>query len=263
MRIRANPLFLLASACIGLLALATAAFAQNQAEYYVLDGFGGVHAGGGAPAVTGATPYFGFDIARSLVFVPGTNGRGFLVLDGFGGVHRGGGLGPITQTPYFGFDIAKAIVYRSIPPRVAGDSTSTITTLSTASAAYTVIESVTIFAPDDGFLLVIGSAYVGCDTITEGHNLGGELTINVDATTEPSAIADMGIATFPNCNYAASGTLFQTDNQTLAHLFAVSAGSHTVNFLARKTGGSATANLRVLGRSLTAVFIDHDATGRS
>jgi hypothetical protein len=262
MRIRFN--LLLASATIGLLALATAAFAQNQAEYYVLDGFGGVHAGGGAPSVGGTTPYFGFNIARGIAYAPGTAGTGVLVLDGFGGVHKGGGLGPVTPaTAYFGFDIAKAIVYRSIPPRAAGDSDSVVTDLDTASAAYTIIESVTIFAPDDGFLLVVGSAYVGCNSISEGNNLGGELTINIDATTEPPAIADMGIATFPNCNYAASGTLFQTNNQTLAHLFPVSAGSHTVNFLARKVGGSATASLRVLGRSLTALFIDHNSTGGS
>ena len=36
--------------------------------YYVLDRFGGVHAGGGALVVTwsSATPYFGFDIARDI-----------------------------------------------------------------------------------------------------------------------------------------------------------------------------------------------------
>ena len=34
--------------------------------FYVLDGLGGVHAGGGAPLLNPATPYFGFDITRDL-----------------------------------------------------------------------------------------------------------------------------------------------------------------------------------------------------
>ena len=37
-----------------------------EVGYYVLDGDGGVHAGGGAPAVSPPTPFFGFDIARVL-----------------------------------------------------------------------------------------------------------------------------------------------------------------------------------------------------
>ena len=34
--------------------------------YYVLDAFGGVHAGGGAPVLLPATPYFGFNVAQDL-----------------------------------------------------------------------------------------------------------------------------------------------------------------------------------------------------
>ena len=35
--------------------------------YFVLDGFGGVHPAGGAPALTAPpAPYFGFDIAKDL-----------------------------------------------------------------------------------------------------------------------------------------------------------------------------------------------------
>ena len=37
-----------------------------EAAVYVLDGLGGVHAGGGAPVLSPSTPYFGFDIARDL-----------------------------------------------------------------------------------------------------------------------------------------------------------------------------------------------------
>jgi len=74
----------------------TAALAQNHADHYVLDGFGGVHAGGGAPVISPATPYFGFDVAVSVEYVAvGTataTGDGLLVLDAFGGVHPGGAL---------------------------------------------------------------------------------------------------------------------------------------------------------------------------
>jgi len=41
------------------------------AGYYVLDAFGGLHAGGSAPAPTGLPPYFGFDIARDMALLPG------------------------------------------------------------------------------------------------------------------------------------------------------------------------------------------------
>ena len=50
-----------------LVSLGSVAQAQNHAQHYVLDAFGGVHAGGGAPVITPATPYFGFDAARSVV----------------------------------------------------------------------------------------------------------------------------------------------------------------------------------------------------
>jgi len=34
--------------------------------FYVLDRFGGLHAGGGAPVLLPGTPYFGFDVAQDL-----------------------------------------------------------------------------------------------------------------------------------------------------------------------------------------------------
>ena len=243
------------------LAITTPAVGQ-VASYYILDGFGGVHAGGGAPGIPG-TPYFGFDIAKGIAYAPGASGNGIMVLDGFGGVHRVGLGAAVGPTPYFGFNIARAISYRNVPPRIANDAGSTIMDISDASATYTIIRSLTITAPDDGFLLVIGASYMGCDSLDESDTLGGELTINVDATTEPNAINNMGTAAFPDCRYGAAGVLFQTNNQTLAHVFPVSAGAHTVNLLVRKTGGSPTADLRVLGRSLTALFIDHNALGAS
>jgi glucose/arabinose dehydrogenase len=70
---------------------------------YVLDAFGGVHARG-APVLSPATPYFGFDVARDVELA----GSGYYVLDAFGGVHRGGGAPAITApTPYFGFNVAR------------------------------------------------------------------------------------------------------------------------------------------------------------
>ncbi len=81
---------------VALLVWVMPARAQNHAPYYVLDAFGGVHAAGGAPAITPATPYFGFDVAASVEYIPvGTaaaSGDGILVLDKWGGVHLGGAL---------------------------------------------------------------------------------------------------------------------------------------------------------------------------
>jgi hypothetical protein len=53
---------------VGFVLLSAVALVAQYAPYYVLDGYGGVHAGGGAPAITPATPYFGWDIAKALDF---------------------------------------------------------------------------------------------------------------------------------------------------------------------------------------------------
>lgn len=88
---------------------------------YVLDHFGGLHPFGAIPLATGG-PYFGFAIARDVVFLP--DGTGGYVLDGWGGVHPFGVGGadapaPVTGLPYFpGFDIARRIVLR--PDGVSG-----------------------------------------------------------------------------------------------------------------------------------------------
>jgi hypothetical protein len=108
-----------AAVFVFLFALTAAASFAQQEGYYVLDGFGGVHAGGGAPAVFPKTPYFGFDIAKDIVYVPrGSAGKdGILVLDGFGGVHAGGAIkgdSLAPNTPYFGFNIARGIATRSV-----------------------------------------------------------------------------------------------------------------------------------------------------
>ncbi len=72
--------------------------------YYMLDEFGYVHAGGGAPAVVPHTPYFGWDIARDLEVA---SGGGVYVLDGFGGVHTGAGATISAHSLHLGWDVAK------------------------------------------------------------------------------------------------------------------------------------------------------------
>lgn len=233
--------------------VATPVHAQ-QTSYYVLDGFGGVHAGGNAPGISG-TPYFGFDVARDIAIVADEVGAGILMLDGFGGVHPAGlGNPPMPATPYFGFDIARAIEPHVVSPRVAGVSDTTTIRIATTSATYSLVESVTINAPAQGFLLVIARAMVACLTDFPTDALTGELTINVNATTEPTGINNTGLATWPDCTKG-GGNFVPTNNQTLVQLFPVSPGNHTVNLLARKAGGSATAEVFILGRSLNAVFV--------
>ena len=76
--------------------------------YYVLDGYGGVHAGGGASNFVSAPPYFGWDIARDLELNPASGGG--YILDGYGGLHAAGGAAAISPpTPYFGWDIARTV----------------------------------------------------------------------------------------------------------------------------------------------------------
>ena len=88
---------------------------------YLLDGYGAVHAFGGATeTVSGTLPYFpGFDIAREVVLVRNQTGTatGGYVLDGWGGLHPfaivGGATPPqaAADKPYFaGNDIARDVV---------------------------------------------------------------------------------------------------------------------------------------------------------
>ena len=85
--------------------------------YYVLDAFGGVHAGGGAAALLPATPYFGFPIARDLELWfecswPTCWLAGYYVLDGFGGLHTAGTAPPVSPPlPYFASDVAEDFEY--------------------------------------------------------------------------------------------------------------------------------------------------------
>ena len=80
---------------------------------YELDGFGGVHPFGGAPALAASAYWSGWDIARGIAL--DSSGGGGVVLDGFGGLHPFGAA----QTPsglsasWPGWDIARGIVLTS------------------------------------------------------------------------------------------------------------------------------------------------------
>ncbi len=243
-----------ALAVLVVIMFATNSYAHHG-QYYVLDGFGGVHAGGGAAAPPAGIPYFGFDIAKDIAYIPSSTGDGIMVLDGFGGVHTAG-LSVAFPTPYFGFDIARAIAYRNIPPRAAGTSGSSIVDIA-ASGSNQVLETVAITAPDDGWIFVVGTSYISCLTAAPS-DLAAKLDVNIDSTSD--SIFSSGIAVWDDCNRG-GGLYLGTQNQTVTFLFPVTAGAHTVNLLARKLGGAGTA--RYLGRTLTAIFIDHDAVGAS
>lgn len=86
---------------------------------YSLDGFGGLHPFGGAPAVTASTgSWKGWDIARSVAIAPNSTRTAVTgyVLDGYGGIHPfaagSAALPPGVRTgPYWsGWDIARGIV---------------------------------------------------------------------------------------------------------------------------------------------------------
>ena len=86
---------------------------------YVLDGYGGIHPFGNAPApIQRDVSYFGFDIARDIVLLPGSSSAGAngYVLDGWGGLHpfHSGTVpqaAPASATPYWkNWDIGKRVV---------------------------------------------------------------------------------------------------------------------------------------------------------
>jgi thermitase len=74
---------------------------------YLLDGWGGVHAASGAPAVSASAYWRGWDIARDITTRPGGGGW---VLDGWGGLHPfGGAPGVAPSASWPGWDIARAV----------------------------------------------------------------------------------------------------------------------------------------------------------
>lgn len=104
-----RPFSLTTAAVLGAALLASAPLVASDAPYYVLDGFGGVHAGGGAPVMSPATPYFGTMQAADLEIAV----VGYYVLDVLGTVHAGGGASPFSPaTPYFGVNVARDLELR-------------------------------------------------------------------------------------------------------------------------------------------------------
>jgi hypothetical protein len=78
---------------------------------YVVDGWGGVHSFGGAPAVAFSAYWPGWDIARGVA-VNG-DGRSGWTLDGWGGLHAFGGARAVAVSAYWpGWDIARSLVAR-------------------------------------------------------------------------------------------------------------------------------------------------------
>jgi hypothetical protein len=81
---------------------------DNQGHMYTLDGYGGLHADGTAPAL-GITAYWaGWNIARSVALFP--DGQGGYVMDGWGGLHPVGNA-PAAAGAYWPYwDIARQVV---------------------------------------------------------------------------------------------------------------------------------------------------------
>jgi hypothetical protein len=88
-----------------------AALLSDASGGYTLDGYGGLHPFGAAPAPTGAA-YFGWDIARDVVLLPGSTSKAAsgYVLDGWGGLHPFGvAPAPVGAAYWPNFDIAKRV----------------------------------------------------------------------------------------------------------------------------------------------------------
>ena len=176
---------------VGFVLLSAVALIAQYAPYYVLDGYGGVHAGGGAPAITPATPYFGWNIARDLVHIAvatSNSGDGILVLDGFGGVHKGGKLSTVTidATPYFGWDIAKAIDFRRIDPQAYGDALASHVDITSSTFVKVIDASVNMVLPDAGYVIVTISCMAenpSAGYFPTGDYVLGYIGIGVDSPT--------------------------------------------------------------------------------
>jgi hypothetical protein len=235
--------------------LAIPSFSQGDVPYYVLDGYGGIHSGDGAPAISPKTPYFGWDIARAFEYVAvGTSstnyGDGILVLDGYGGVHTGGKLSTVsvTKTPYFGWDIARDIVYRNIPPRAYYSSLSVGNT-SITSSTFVSILSFYLYLPDDGYVFISGSLCMGNNSITE--TCTARVALGVDSTTTAldNIEAEQGLPTF------------QYNSVTRTQMTFLTAGRHYFYLLVKKQTG--TPNPQYFDPTLCAIYIDQSWSGIS
>jgi hypothetical protein len=237
--------------------ISTPSFSQTW-PYYVLDGYGGVHAGGGAATISPATPYFGWDIAKGIDYFAVANsasnyGHGILVLDGYGGVHKGGKLlgQSISATPYFGWDIARDIVARIIPPRAAYSSYSSANTEVTSSS-YVSIRSVTLYLPDDSYVLITGTCSLGNNHATD--YVWARVALGVDGLTALDNLeAEHDL---PSANHTHNWF-----NITRTQMTFVTAGSHTFYFLLRKMSG--TGQVLYFSPHISVISIDQGYYGTS
>ena len=235
-------------------------FSQGDTPYYVLDGYGGIHSGSGAPAISPKTYYFGWDIARAFDYIAVASsssnyGDGVLVLDGYGGVHLGGKLSTLTvsKTPYFGWDIARDIVYRDIPPR-AYYSTYSHSNLSITSSTYASIRSFYLDLPDDGYVFISGTTCMGNNDSTNPAQVW--VALGVDSTTTPLD----GIEAEQDCPPSGFGGS-QWSSVTRTQMTFLSAGRHYFYFIARK--GSGTPDPAYFDTTLAAIYIDQSFQGVS
>lgn len=252
------------------LLLSTPVLAQDHAAHYVLDAFGGVHAGGGAPVISPATPYFGFDVATDIAYIPvGTGtaqGDGILVLDKWGGVHTGGSLSyapPLGRTPYFGFDAARAIVYRDIPTRIGFTTSAAGDVMRVSSGTFVPVLTTVFNAPVDGFVHITGQAAIGCWTNSSSFYVVGTLVANINSILDPLSPAhDMGRVSIRDCSYI-DGAL-PTTTVTYSIVLPIARGARFINLLAKKYNGvGSPSDLRIGSRSLTVQFIGPNALGQT
>ena len=87
---------------------------QDGSGGWELDGFGGLHAFGIAPAVSSPAYWNGWNIARAVVVTSKDqngilDGRQGYLLDGFGGIHPWGGAPALSGSTYFGRDVARGL----------------------------------------------------------------------------------------------------------------------------------------------------------
>ncbi len=88
------------------------ALRSDGSSGYVLDGWGGVHPFGGAPALTIPFGWPGWDIVRAIVLRP--DGVSGYVVDAWGGFHPFGGAPPIAAPKYWpGQDMVRGVLLRS------------------------------------------------------------------------------------------------------------------------------------------------------
>jgi hypothetical protein len=255
MKRRFFPMFAMFVTTLAASTLALPALSQNHAEHYVLDGFGGVHAGGGAPVISPATPYFGFDVAADLEFVAvGTaaaTGNGLLVLDKFGGVHRGGALvaqPPGGATPYFGFNVARAISLRDVPTRANGVHNGAPTTVT--SFSYVELVSASMRAPDDGVLVVTASASLSCSGTGSSRM---DFSVALNGTEPPGFLRQQH--SIPDCSPS------DLRGAAITYVFPVTAGNHVVRAVGRHVLGAVSPAFS--DRTISVVYVDRNANGSS